>query len=274
MDSRVRALLLAIAAVQVIFAVGFVFQVPTLTAVWPFAGTTPLSQTFIGSIFAAAAAATVWCAWAESDRGLVGIALDYLAILAPAAIISLVGAAGGSGAGVAAFGVACLVGVVFGLWLLRRSLARPWRDPRPLPRLIRWSFAFFIVALVIAGGALAIQVPDIMPWTITPELSTLFGLMFLGAAAYFTFALVEPRWENAGGQLAGFLAYDVVLVLPFLQRLPTIPENLRINLVIYTAVVIASGVLAFWYLAIDRRTRIGSSGDDGATPFGPQSAAP
>jgi hypothetical protein len=273
MDSRIRGLLLGIAAVQVVFAVGFVFQVPTLTAVWPFAGTTPLSQTFIGSIFAAAAAATAWCAWAQSDRGLAGIALDYLAILAPAAVISLIGAAGGGGVGVAAFGVASLVGALFGVWLLRRSLARPWRDARPLPRLVRWSFAFFIVALLIAGGALAIQVPDIMPWTITPELSTLFGLMFLGAAAYFTFALVEPRWENAGGQLAGFLAYDVVLVLPFLQRLPTIPENLRINLVIYTAVVIASGILAFWYLAIDRRTRIGSSRDDGARSFGSRSAA-
>jgi hypothetical protein len=273
MDSRVRAILLGIAAVQATFAIGFVFQVPMLTAVWPFAGTTPLSHTFVGSIFAAAAAATAWCVWSRSDRGLAGIALDYLAILVPAAVISLLGAAGGSGLGVAAFGVTCLAGALFGVWLLRWSLARPWRDPRPLPRLLRWSFAFFIVALLIAGGALVIQVPNIMPWTITPQLSTLFGLMFLGAAAYFAFALLEPRWENAGGQLAGFLAYDVVLVVPFLQRLPTIDENLRINLVVYTAVVIGSGLLAIWYLALDRRTRIRFSGDDRATQLGPQSAA-
>lgn len=259
MDTRVRAILLAIAAVQTVCAVGFVFGVSAVTAVWPFAGTTPLSSTFIGSIFAAAAASTAWCVWAQSDRGLAGIALDYLTILAPAAVISLAGAAGGSGTGVGAFGIACLAGTAFGLWLLRRSLAHPWRDPRPLPEPIRWAFGFFIVALLIAGGLLVARVPDVMPWPITPELSTLFGLMFLGAAAYFAFGLVERRWENAGGQLAGFLAYDVVLVVPFLQRLPTIDDRLRINLVIYTAVVILSGLLALWYLALDRRTRVGSA---------------
>ena len=95
-----------------------------------------------------------------------------------------------------------------------------------------------------------------MPWSITPELSTLFGLMFLGAAAYFAFGLVEPRWENAGGQLAGFLAYDAVLIVPFVQRLPTIDPALRLNLVIYTAVVATSAILAIWYLGLDRRTRL------------------
>ena len=258
MDARVRAILLAIAAVQVGFAVGFVFQVEPVIAVWPFAGMTPLSNIFLGSIFAAAAAATGWCVWARSNRGLAGIALDYLTILAPAAMISLAGAAGGSGSGVAAFGVACVVGTLFGVWLLRRSLAHSWQDPRPMPRPVRWAFAFFIVALLIAGGALAVQVPGIMPWTITPELSTLFGLMFLGAAAYFAYGLVEPRWENTGGQLAGFLAYDVVLIVPFVQRLSTIDDSLRINLIIYTAVVVVSGLLAAWYLVLDRRTRIDS----------------
>jgi hypothetical protein len=252
-------MLLAIAAIQIVCALGFVLQIEPVIAVWPFEGTTPLSNTFIGSIFAAAAASTIWCVWAGSDRALAGIALDYLLILAPATVISLAGALGGGGAGMAAFGVACAVGVVFGLWLLRRSLAHRWRDPRPLPGPVRWAFALFIVALLLVGGALAIRVPNIMPWTITPELSTLFGLMFLGAAAYFAFGLVEPRWEDAGGQLAGFLAYDIVLVVPFLQRLPTVDESLRINLVIYTAVVIGSGLLAIWYLVLDRRTRIGST---------------
>jgi hypothetical protein len=259
MDPRIRAILLAIAAVQAACALGFVFQVPAVVSLWPFAGTTPLSYVFIGSIFAAAAASTAWCAWAASERALTGIALDYLTILAPAAVISLLSAAGGASAGVAAYGVACLFGCLFGLWLIRRGLSNRWRDARPLPGPVRWAFGLFIVALVLVGGALAVRVPNIMPWTITPELSTLFGLMFLGAAAYFAFGLAEPRWENAGGQLAGFLAYDVVLIVPFLQRLPTIDESLRINLVIYTAVVALSGLLAIWYLAVDRRTRIGST---------------
>jgi hypothetical protein len=263
MDPRVRAILLAIAAVQTVCAIGFVFGISAVTAVWPFAGTTPLSFTFIGSIFAAAAASTTWCVLVGSERALTGIALDYLTILAPAAVISLLSAAGGASAGVAAYGAACLLGCLFGLWLIRRGLSHGWRDARPLPGPVRLAFGLFIVALLLVGGALAIRVPNIMPWTITPELSTLFGLMFLGAAAYFGFGLVEPRWENAGGQLAGFLAYDVVLIVPFLQRLPTIDESLRINLVIYTAVVAGSGLLALWYLALDRRTRIGSPAEAG-----------
>lgn len=80
--------------------------------------------------------------------------------------------------------------------------------------------------------------------------------MFLGAAVYFVYGLVDRRWENAGGQLAGFLAYDVVLVVPFLLRLPTIEAELLPNLVIYLVVVIASGILAAWYLLLNPVTRV------------------
>jgi hypothetical protein len=149
-----------------------------------------------------------------------------------------------------------------------RALARPWRDPRPVPRLIRGSLLLFVVTLIIVGGLLAVRVPDIMPWAVTPQLSTLFGVMFLGAAAYFAYVLVEPRWENAGGQLAGFLAYDVVLVVPFVQRLPTVDQHLLPNLAVYTAVVIGSGLLAIWYVALDRSTGVRSGSPAGEEPTG------
>ena len=42
--------------------------------------------------------------------------------------------------------------------------------------------------------------------------------MFLGSATYFAYGIVRPRWTNAGGQLAGFLAYDLVLIVPFMTR--------------------------------------------------------
>ncbi len=256
MSSGVRALLLAIAAVQAVLAIAFVFQVSPVTGLWPFPGTTPLSNIFIGSILAAAAASTAWCVWVGSGRALVGIALDYVTILIPAAVVGLLAALGGGGLGMAGFGAFALGGALIGCWLLRYGLGKPWRDPRPLPRLVRWSFVFFIVALVLVGGALAVRVPNVLPWSVTPELSTLFGLMFLSAAVYFVFGLVEPRWENAGGQLAGFLAYDLVLIVPFAQRLPAIEDELRLNLVIYTVVVVVSGVLAAWYLFLDGRTRL------------------
>jgi len=66
-----------------------------------------------------------------------------------------------------------------------------------------------------------------------------------------------PAWTNAGGQLAGFLAYDLVLIVPFLVRLPTIPPEWFVSLVVYTAVVTYSGLLAAWYLFVSPTTRIG-----------------
>ncbi len=54
----------------------------------------------------------------------------------------------------------------------------------------------------------------------------------------------------------GFLAYDVILIIPFLQRLPTISDELRVSLIIYLAVVTYSGLLAIYYLFIKPKTRI------------------
>jgi hypothetical protein len=252
-----RALMAVVAAVQALIALGFVAQLPAVTATFPFEGTTPLSNTFVGSIYLAAAASTGWCLWVRSDRAFAGIALDYIAILVPFTIITLARVVDGGGTALQAFLVACILGLAFGAWLLRWSLSHPWRDPLPTPRPVTWAFALFVVALIIVGGLLVLQVPGIMPWSITTELSRLFGFMFLGAAAYFAYGLVDPRWENAGGQLAGFLAYDIVLVIPFLQRIPTISDALRPNLWIYTAVVIGSGILAAWYLLLEPRTRLG-----------------
>jgi hypothetical protein len=244
------------AAVQAVAALGFAFGVPLVTDLWPFPGRSPLSNAFIGSIFLAGAASTAWCLWVRSDRAVAGISLDYLAIFAPAAVFAFLQVAGGAGTGVAAFGAACVIGAIVGLGLLRWSLRFEWRDPRRIAMPVRWVFVVFIVSLVITGGRLVVQTPDVMPWQVTPELSTLFGLMFLGAAAYFAYSLVDPHVENMGGQLAGFLAYDVVLIVPFLLRLPNVEERFRFGLIAYVVVLTVSGALAIWALLIYRDTRI------------------
>ena len=80
--------------------------------------------------------------------------------------------------------------------------------------------------------------------------------MFLGAADYFAYGLLRPSWLNTAGQLIGFLAYDIVLIVPFLIRLPTIPPENRIGLTIYTGVVIYSGLVAIYYLFLNKPTRL------------------
>jgi hypothetical protein len=46
------------------------------------------------------------------------------------------------------------------------------------------------------------------------------------------------------------------LIVPFLQLLPRIDDDLRINLVIYLIVVSYSGLLAFYYLFVNKETRL------------------
>ena len=268
MDRRLRYTLAVVVAVQAVVGLLVIVQSPLVSgAIWPFEGMTPLSWIFVGSIFAAVTASTSWCLLVGSERGLAGIALDHVAILAPFSILGLATLVGGASIDVAIFAAVSAVGAFVGVAVLRWSLRRPWRDPRAMPRLVRWSFGVFVVALVALGSLLVIRVPSIMPWQVTPELSTLFGLTFLGAATYFAFGVLEPRWENAGGQLAGFLAYDLVLIVPFLQRLPTVSDELRLNLFVYTGVLIFSGLLAIWFLLVDRRTRLGSARVDDAVPI-------
>ena len=66
----------------------------------------------------------------------------------------------------------------------------------------------------------------------------------------------RPRWSNAAGQLLGFLAYDVVLIVPFIIYFRHVPADRLVNHIVYTAVVVYSGLVALWFCFIDRRTRL------------------
>jgi hypothetical protein len=222
---------------------------------WPFEGTTPLTFIFISSIFAAAAAATLWATASGNYGALAGVGLDYIFILAPVAILAFqLGASGNSQ--MTAYGIACVLGVLFGVGLFAWSVRIPLDDTMPTPRPVWWSFIIFIIALLIVSTRLIFKVPNSIPWMITPDLSVVIGAMFFGAAVYFAYGLLRPLWVNAAGQLAGFLAYDLVLIVPFLTRLPTVPDEHRLGLTIYTAVLSFSGLLAIYYLFIHKPTRL------------------
>ena len=92
------------------------------------------------------------------------------------------------------------------------------------------------------------------------ELSTFFGFLFLGSAAYFWYGLRRPASDNAIGQLAAFLAYDIVMIVPLVQRLPTVEPAQALSLWLYVAVVVGSAVIATWYLLLDPRWRLWSRG--------------
>ena len=62
-------------------------------------------------------------------------------------------------------------------------------------------------------------------------------------------------WNNAKGQLLSFLAYDLVLIGPFLALFGTVKSEFELSLVAYVAVLIYSGALAVYYLFFHPSTR-------------------
>jgi hypothetical protein len=256
MSRLMRYLLTLVSLLQLVFAVGLIAQIPAFTRLWPLPYTNSLSFIFIGSITAAAAASTLWCVITREDAAMAGVALDYIAIFVPVGILMLQLGGRSANRNLTTFGAVSLAMAALGLVILVWSLRRPARDRRPVPRLVRVSFVGFIAALIIAGGQMVLKNTHVMPWQISTDATIIYGWMFLGAAAYFTYAILRPGWYNAGGQLAGFLAYDLVLIIPFLQRLPTAAPDIRLNLMIYIGAVSYSGLLAIYYLFLRRETRL------------------
>lgn len=257
MDRAFRILLFIGSIIQLIFGIGFAFQISFFTQVWPIRYTGGLSFIFIGSIFCAAAASQLWCLYMRENGAFAGIALDYVCIFIPLAIFSLQIANGNRTLQIAA--VTYILGAVFGAALLIWSLRFPIKDPRPQPLLVRISFIGFIAALLVVGGSLVLKNNGILPWPISVNGGVIYGWMFIGAAAYFAYSVIRPSWLNTGGQLAGFLAYDLVLIIPFLLRLPTLPSEAPeyfLGQLLYTVVVVYSGILATYYLFINPKTRM------------------
>jgi hypothetical protein len=123
---------------------------------------------------------------------------------------------------------------------------------------VRVSFGIFVASLLFAGGALVLRLP-IFPWDLNPDSSVVFGCIFLGDAFYFIHALSRPRWGDTCGQLLSFLAYDLVLIVPFVLLFDTVKPERMFSLIIYTAVLVYSSGLAIYYLFIHPHTRFGSA---------------
>ena len=237
--------------VILVLAFGFIFQAPIALQLWPWPDGR-LSYLFMGSILAAVSAAAVWIGWTGELGALPAGSLNVFIIalgsanyffqLAPDRpnLVSI---------GWMSIGFAVLSGFTF-LWSRRIPLHASL--PTPLP--VRVSFGIFAATLIFAGTALLLRFP-IFPWKLNPDSSVIFGCIFFGDAFYFIHALFKPQWNNTVGQLLSFLAYDLVLIGPFLKLLRTIDPAFKVSLIVYITVLIFSGTLAVYYLFINPRTR-------------------
>ena len=250
MHRLVRCALVATGAAALALAAGFFFQMDSAVGLWPWP-TSRLSNIFIASILAASGVPVLWIGISGELAAITAGAINlFVANAGMAAFAFVVHSEGPGREPILIYAVVCTVSALVCLALALWSRRIPFREAAPSPIGVRASFAAFIVILTLVGGALVLQLGNMFPWKLGREQSVLYGWIFLGAACYFAYALLVPRWGNARGQLMGFLAYDVVLIAPFVQHFARVDPALRINLIVYVTVLVYSGALAICYLFI------------------------
>jgi hypothetical protein len=253
----------AIAGVLLLIgAVGFFTQQAWALGLWPWTGydegLTRLSSIFLASILVAAGVPVLWAAYTGDIKANAAGALDIFINFTGVALFAFQGYIASSSKPpavlIAAIASAVIALIMLGSLFALRKVSP--QDARPMPRVVRVSFAIFAALLLFTGGAMALKQPNVFPWRLTTEMSVVYGWIFLGASAYFIHGFVVGKWYNATGQLLGFLAYDLVLIVPFIQHLNTVAPSMRFNLIFYIGVLVYSGGIAIWYLFIDPRYRI------------------
>lgn len=281
MSRVVRSVLIAAGVAGLLLAAAFYFRVSWVQDFWPWSGSgdtvsasgsyygyapgasagdsgslTRLSYYFIASILAAISVPVIWIGLTGEFAASTGGAINLTIMFAALSIYMLQDSESGDNGRLLAAGLLCLVaaGLSGGFFFWSRRFS--FKDQRPLPVPVRLAFGGFIVTLLLVGTALILKRPNIFPWPLADEVSVVYGWVFLGAAAYFVYALLVPRWHNACGQLLGFLAYDLVLIVPFFGHFDDVASERRASLIIYTTVVILSGLLAVYYVFLNPATRL------------------
>jgi hypothetical protein len=251
----IRTLLLIGGLVALVLAFGFILRVPLVLSLWPWEDGR-YSYLFIGSILAAVSAAMIWISW-TGELGVLPAGSLNVFVIGVTSSIYFFNLTSQGRSDMFIFGlVAVLIALASGITFFW-SRRLPLMDQRPTPLLVRVSFGIFIVSLFLASGALILHLP-VFPWDLNPDSSVIFGCIFFGDAFYFLYGLLRPRWGNAFGQLLSFLAYDLVLIIPFVLLFDTVKPDHISSLVVYTAVLIYSGGLAIYYLLTNPQTRFGT----------------
>jgi hypothetical protein len=250
----VRVALIGAGLASLVLTAGFFWRWDWATDLWPWPDTR-LSFVFLAAILAAIGLPCLWiglsCELRAIEAGALDLAVTYAGMVAY--VIALAGDPGQPELGgyIAVFAALGFFSLAAYLW----SRRIPRRDPRPMPAPVRISFAGLACALIAFGTALLFGA-EVFPWQLSEESSVMFGLIYLGAAVYFLHGIARPSWSNAAGQLIGFLAYDLVLIGPFLGHFDDASGGQLTSLWIYTGVVVYTACLAVYYVFLQDETRL------------------
>ena len=254
MNTILRTALVIVGSLSLILAAGFCLQLPWAVSLWPWDNSF-LPYLFLGAITTAAAASLLWIGFSGELGTAVGGALDQAVFYIGLASSLLLLFQQKGDQSLLTGALVCAAGALITLTLLLWFRRYPIRDSRPMPLPVHISFVVFVVLLVLVGSGILLQIPNVFAWKLSPTSSVLLGWFFLGAACYFLYGLVRPSWPKACGQLWAFLAYDLVLIVPYLLRFAIASPVQLPSLIINTAVLLYSGTLAVYYLLINKATR-------------------
>lgn len=252
----IRSILVFVGILQLILAAGFFFQQAWATSLWPVPDTR-LSYAFIAAILAGGAAPLIWIGLSERFAGLAGYGLSFGIMYAGMALAALLFYSRSPQPALAWFALVIGAAATLCLMLFFRT-RRTAGESQPTPGIVRLAFMLEVLVLAGAGVLLLLNVPNTLPWNLSPESSVLYGWVFLGLAFYYLYAVLNPQWIHALGPLLGFLVYDLVLFSPLFARFGNIqPEHVR-GQVAASIIIIFSAVLGVYYLFINPATRLGA----------------
>ena len=258
----IRFFLITTGIALLVVCAGFYLQHEAALTLWPWPDGR-LSYIFIASILAAIATPVIWMGLSGELAAMRGGALDFsMTYLGLTGTLLLTGVAASELVPMPQTLVYVVAAALFNLLLFWISDHFEFKDRRPVPALVRLSFIVFTLLLIGVGIALIMRMPAIFPWPLQPQSSIVFGWIFLGAGMYFLYGSIKPVWGNFRGQLVGFLAYDLVLILPFIEHLNTVEAEHQLSLYIYTGVIVYSAVLSLYFLFVHPTTRFGSYYDE------------
>jgi len=251
----IRILTLLSGLFVLILAFGFIFRVPLALRIWPWEDGR-YSYLFVGSIMAAVSAAMLWVGW-TGELGVLPAGSLNIFVIALTTSVYFFNLVAQGRSELLIFAIITVVLMLFSgatfLRMHRLFVPSPLSTPMP----VRISFGIFVIALVWSGSALLLR-QQIFPWDLNPDSSVVFGCIFIGDAFYFAYGLFRPSWNNGLGQLLSFLAYDLVLIVPFVLLLNSVQPNHTVNLIAYIIALVYSGGLAIYYLFVNPQTRFGS----------------
>lgn len=233
---------------------GYFAGMPFAKASWPWSES-PFDFLLVSSFLIAAGAVIFWLAAVEEWACAVPATMNVGSMNAGAAAFLYyrfgVTHDGRFLTRAAALTVFALMNLGAFLWSRRQATI----DTRPADRVLKLAFTLFTAVLTYAAIQLFRRSPTIFPWPLEPNTEVLIGWLFFGSAVYFAHGLFGSRWHQMRGQLIAFLAYDLMLIVPYLAMFDGVYKDHLPSLIAYVAVILGSMFFSIYYLFINRRTR-------------------